>query len=336
MLDARLLQHPRQVARQDRFSGVWWPANQNGRETLAGSVHQKHLWRIVKMSANQKSVMLATLGGQPQIITFALDALLARGETIREVIVLYLSAEGSRVNRAMARLTAEFVDDSYAGRPCRLRPMPVRDDLRRLPDIETETDAQITQKMLQELMISLKSENYHLHACVSGGRRIMALLIMSVALIHFDYRDKLWHVYTPNELQERAWEGAIMHARSTEGVHLIQVPVVPLGTHFPALRQLAQTSIGELIRPEPGWPNEAEKDRCKSVIEYLTRRELEALKAFAAGLSIQDVADQMVISPNTVNTYKKKILELCRNAWPERQTLRYFHLRELFGPYFEV
>ena len=49
-------------------------------------------------------IMVATLGGQPQVVTFTLDELLSQGFPIREVIVLYLSAEGSRVNRALERL----------------------------------------------------------------------------------------------------------------------------------------------------------------------------------------------------------------------------------------
>ena len=74
------------------------------------------------MNQSQGSIMMATLGGQTQVITFALDALLDRGEDIRELIVLYLSAKGSRLNQALAKLSAEFTDDHYAGRPCRLRP----------------------------------------------------------------------------------------------------------------------------------------------------------------------------------------------------------------------
>jgi CRISPR-associated protein Csx14 len=288
------------------------------------------------MFKEQTSVMIALLGGQPQIVTFALDALLAQGENVREVIVLYLSSEESRVNRALARLSPEFADDHYLGRLCRLRPMPIRDGLARLPDIQNETHAEATREMLRDLIVSLKAERHGLHVCVSGGRRIMALLMMSVALFHFGYRDKLWHVYTPDELQARAEDGAIMHARPEDGVRLIQVPLVPLSNHFPALQELARLSSLDTVKYHLRQLDRQERARCQQVVSDLTPRELETLQAFAAGLSPQETADQMGISLNTVNTYKKKILELCRNAWPEREGLRYYHLREWFGPYFEV
>lgn len=288
------------------------------------------------MDQQQGSVMMATLGGQPQLITFALDALLARGETIREVIVLYLSAEGSRVNRALARLSVEFVNDYYAhaNRPCRLRPLPIRDGPERLPDIRTDADAGAAWEMLRDLILTLKGERYHLHICVSGGRRMMGLLLTSLALLHFTPRDKLWHVYSPDHIQTQADEGLMMHARPHDGVQLVQVPLAPLGTQFPILRELTQP-LPQTSRQLLGWLNEKHRQNCRQVVDSLTQRELETLKLFATGLSPQEVADRMVISLNTVNTYRKKIFELCRNTWPERQSLRYHHLRELFGPYFE-
>jgi CRISPR-associated protein Csx14 len=283
----------------------------------------------------QESIMLATLGGQPQVITFALDLLLAQGENIREVILLYLAADGSRINRALNQLLAEFADDLYTGHPCRLRPMPVRDGPHKLPDIQNEAHAQTTQRTLQELVVSLKEEGYPLHVCVSGGRRMMALLTMSVAQFHLDYRDKLWHMYTPDAFKQQARDGAIMHARPEDGVCLIQVPLTPLGDHFPALRQLTQIAVDYPLAILARL-SQAEQARCREVIAGLSIREGEALRAFAAGLSIQDVADQMGITPDTVNTYKKKILQLCRNAWPERKIVNYFQLPDLFGPYFEL
>lgn len=278
--------------------------------------------------------MIATLGGQPQLITFALDALLAQGETIREVIVLYLSAEGSRVNTALARLSAEFVNDTYGGRPCRLRPRPIRDGLERLPDIQNEDDANATWETLRDLIVTLKSERHQLHVCVSGGRRMMALVMVSVALLHFSYRDKLWHIYTPEPFLTQARDGGVMHAGPEDGVRLIQVPLVPLSQHFPALRELGQVTSTNTSKNQVKWLDEAETERCRAVISQLTPRELETLQAFAAGHSPQAVADQMGISLNTVNTYKKKIFELCRNSWPVEEPIRYYHLREWFGSFF--
>ena len=92
-------------------------------------------------------------------MTFALDELLVRGEAIQELVVVYLSAEGSRVNQALIKLSEEFVDDyyTYGKCACRLRPLPVRDGRRRLPDIRNEADANATWEMLRDLIITLKN-----------------------------------------------------------------------------------------------------------------------------------------------------------------------------------
>jgi hypothetical protein len=69
--------------------------------------------------AVQRVTLLATLGGQPQVVTFALDLLLARGIPIRDVLVVHLADPSPRLRRARERLAAEFVGDRYAGYPCR-------------------------------------------------------------------------------------------------------------------------------------------------------------------------------------------------------------------------
>lgn len=78
-----------------------------------------------------------------------------------------------------------------------------------------------------------------------------------------------------------------------------------------------------------------ERTRCQTVIEALTERQLDVLKAFAAGFAPQQVAEQLNISLNTVNTHKRVIFDLCRNVWPDQPAIRYHHLREWFGTYFE-
>jgi CRISPR-associated protein Csx14 len=161
---------------------------------------------------------------------------------------------------------------------------------------------------------------------------MMALVMISAALLHFSYHDRMWHIYTPEDFLAQARDGAIMHARPEDGVRLLQVPLVPLGTQFPILRELAQAQ--QTTSLQTSQLGQAEQERCEQVVAELTARQLETLKAFAAGLSPQQVADQMNITLDTVNTHKKAIVDLCRNAWPEQERIRYHHLREWFGPYF--
>ena len=58
-------------------------------------------------------MLLATLGGQPQVVTFTLDLLLLRGFPISEVVVIHPQTVQERLQRALACLNAEFVGDCY-------------------------------------------------------------------------------------------------------------------------------------------------------------------------------------------------------------------------------
>ncbi len=280
----------------------------------------------------QNSILIVTLDTQPQIVTLALDALLARGETIRKVIVIYLSTESDQITQALDKVQAEFRNGQYNGQPCRFQHRPIRDGLNRISDIQTEAHIQATWEMLQELVVELKKESHRLHVCVSGGRRILALLFMSVASQHqqFYYFDRLWHIYSSQDFMIRSQDGAIMHAAPEDDVYLIQVPLMPLNTNLLPFQNLEPVSTLNMV-----GMNDAERIHCQNVVDTLTPRELEALESFACGLAPQGVAEEMNISINTVNTYRKKIFELCRIEWPERKNIRYHHLREWFGPYFD-
>ncbi len=284
-------------------------------------------------------VMIATIGGQPQVVTFALDELLRHGQIIRQVIVVHLTpqTEDSRTATALQRLEREFVGNFYAAQPCRLEFLPVRQGVERLDDIRDEEAANVAWGAIYQLIAGLKAQGRHLHVCISGGRRMLALLATSAAMLHFDHNDRLWHMYTPQEFMERARDGAILHARPEDGVRLIQVPVAPWGAYFPALRTLTSASPWEQMAAQMHWMNAAERERCRRVTECLTPRQLDVLRAFASGQNPQIAAESLNVTVKTVHAHKTVILAECRNAWemPEDAQLGYHFLLQKFGPYFE-
>lgn len=280
------------------------------------------------------STLVATMAGGPQIVTFALDYLLEQGEAIREVIAVHLSPQHDPLTgEALVKLNAEFEDGTYAGRPCRLRFFPIRSGGQKLKDIRNEAEANVAWNAMYELIAELKSQGRHLHVCIAGGRRMLALLAMSAAMLHFDHGDRLWHMYTPAEFIERSRDGAIMHAGPEDGVRLIRVPLMPWGAYFPTLRSLAQGSPMEAVSAQTHWLDEAERARCQQVMERLTSRQLDVLRAFASGQRPQEVAESLCITVRTVHAHKTVILAECRNAWelPQDARLDYYFLREKFG-----
>ncbi len=278
----------------------------------------------------EKSSALITMGGQAQVVTFALDALLARGESVSAVLVLHLSADRPRVRRALAQLSAEFAGGQYRGQPIVFRHLAVRADGRALSAIRSEKEAEAAWQMARDLLAELKRNDQRLHLCVAGGPRLLALTLTSAAMLQCDHRDCLWHLYTPRPFQERARDGAILHAPPGVGVCLIPVPLTPWGAYFPMLRALSQPATPASILLDP-----ADAAHCAAVWECLTERQRETIEALADGLSPQEAAERLCVSLSTLDTHKTDIFAACRAAWrmADGARLTYHFLQEKFGPW---
>lgn len=277
--------------------------------------------------------LIATLGGQPQVVTFALDALLAQHEPIEAVYLLHVSTRQPRIRRSLTLLSQEFAGNRYQDRPCHLHRVPLRAGNTPLEDIRNESEAEATWQTVRDLIVRLKHGGHKLHLCVAGGRRMIGLLTMSAAALLCDHHDRVWHIYTPDEFQARARDGAILHAQPGDSVQLIQVPLVPWGTYFPGLRAMAQAPQAAIAQ-QMGWLA-GNEHQCQQVWDELTERQRTVLRAFARGQSPQDVAEALTISLSTVNSHKTAILDACRNAWhiaPDAR-LDYHFVRERFGPF---
>lgn len=282
------------------------------------------------------ATLVATLGGQPQIVTFALDALLAQGETITDVYLVHLSLANPRTRRSLQILHHEFRDDYYAGRRCRLRHVPIHANGIELLDIRTAADAEAAWQCIRDLIADLKSEGHRLHMCVSGGRRMLALMALSAAALLCDHQDRIWHMHTPEETLQRVKDGACMHVTPADGVQLIQAPIIPWSAYFPALRTLAQIST-HAVQEQLQRLTAIDEPKCRQVWERLTPRQQDVLRAFAEGRRPDQVAAHLSISLSTVNTHKTVILSECRNAWniPESEPLDYHFIRERFARFVE-
>lgn len=281
-----------------------------------------------------RTILIATLGGQPQIVTFALDWLYARGILMDEVAVVHLGKP--RYLRALQRLSGEFPGDRYRGRKCRFRPVPVYIDDRMtlLEDIRTNADASAVWHTIHALIRQVKQERAHIHLLLSGGRRMMALLALSAAMLQLEPGDRLWHLYTPDALQREAKDGAILHAPDGAEVRLLQIPVPLLGSYFPAVQALATMSPEDVLARQTRWLDQGDRTRCEAVWRALTPRQRDVLRAFAQGLNRQQVAERLSLSPKTVDSHKSQILGHCRAIWgiEDTQRLDYHFLAQKFGP----
>lgn len=278
-----------------------------------------------------ETTAVLTLGGQAQVVTLALDVLLAQGERCDTVLVLHLDPQQPRVQRALSQLEAEFVS-GYCGQPVVWQHYTLQDGGVPLAAITNARAAETVWQQVRDLLSALKRAGQRLHLCIAGGPRLLALTLMSAALLHCDHHDRLWHLYTPPEFLARAREGAILHAPPEVDVRLVPVPLVPWGAYFPALRELAQATL----RPTP--PPASDTARCTAVWAHLTEREREVLVVLARGALPQEAAEALGITLKTLDTYKTTILAECRIAWnlPEDLRITYRFLQEKFSSWLET
>ena len=270
------------------------------------------------------------MGGQAQVVTFVLDALLEQGETVSTVLVLHLSVADPRVRHALSQLSKEFSGGRYRGHPIAFHHRALQVHGEPLSAIRDAQDAEAVWEMARDLLAEMKRTRQQLHLCIAGGPRLLALTLTSAGLLQCDHCDCLWHLYTPREFIEQARDGRILHAPPEAGVRLVPVPVVPWGKYFPALRSLSQP-VDPLSRPL----DSTDVSCCAAAWRRLTDRQQEVLHVLAKGSPPQEAADQLYISLKTLDTHKTEIFDQCRLAWglPRDARLTYHFLREKFGPW---
>lgn len=283
---------------------------------------------------DQKTIFIASLGGQPQKVTFLLDLLLEHGETIDQVILVYISSYG-RTQKAINLLKSEFSGDRYGGQVCRLSFYPLQSNRTDLVDIRTPEDVENTRQCIHQLLSGLKNEQHRVHIGLSGGRRIMSMITLAAAMQYLTPVDHLWHIHVPAAILEDSRDGKFMHAQKGSEIHLLPVPFVPWVAYFPGLSNLLNLSPREVGESEYVWLDAAERMRCDQVWQSLTRRQQEVLTGFAGGLSRKEIALQLHISVATVDSHRDNIIEQCRITWDDENGASFSakFLERKFGSY---
>src|SRR5260370_10870460 len=283
--------------------------------------------------------LVATLGGQPQIVTFTLDLLLKRGIPICEVIVVH-PACSPRMQQSLDRLRAEFAGDHYTfeGRslPVHFRQQVLTryDNNDIIDDIIDEPTAHGTLDTIGELIRDLKQQQHIIHFSISGGRRLMAFLAFSAALLYFESPDELLHLYTPEAVQRRDDDSCIMHISPQDGRRLVEVPFARAAQPFLAL--MLKRTPSDTIRTQREQQQAENQLRCKQVVDALTEKQCEVLQALAQGLHPDEVAHVLGLKSSTISHHTNIIYRECRNTWnlPEKPVVNYLFVQARFADYF--
>lgn len=277
-----------------------------------------------------EATLLCTLGGKARVVTLTLDLLLAQGQDIGQVLVVY-PAGNPRYRAAYQRLSGEFAGDHYHGRPIRLRNLPLRLEARPLSDAFLPTEVDAVWQSFYHTLAELKAGQQQVHLGLSGGRRVLALVAFSVAMLHFGHNDHVWHIYTPPATLDLLEREDLMHAPPGAEVRLIEVPFTPWATYFPGLRPLLERSP---LEARTGLDAE-ERARCTQVWRGLTPRQRDALRAICATESREQAAQRMGVSVHTLDDHKTAILRACEHVW-STERLDITFLRERFKAFVQL
>lgn len=288
--------------------------------------------------------LISTIGGKPQVATFALDALLGMGVRVARLHVVHLSGIDVRVKRSIDLLRAEIAS-RYRSQAIAFESHPVKPVRTTAPGtaypvfgspierIDDPAAADAIWMTVHGLIARLKGDGCSVHVCVTGGPRLIGLQTLSVASLMLGGGDECWHLYTPEDLREKAGDGGFLHAPAGQ-VRLVRVPLLPLGYLVPALRQMAFAKPQDVIAAGQRQLSDEHIARCRRVLGGLAPRERDALRAFAEGARTNaEAARTLGVKISTLSTYTSKIYDLCRAEWDEAPNAALSHqdLRERFG-----
>ena len=185
------------------------------------------------MTPARRATMIATVGSKPQLVTLALDLLLARSEPVHQVVVIHTNLDWPPVRESLARLGGEFAL-CYPG--IHLRPVCLCGaDGQPLDDVTSEPAIREAFRVLYHEIRAAKYRGERVHLSIAGGRKTLAVYGIAAAQLLFDEDDAAWHLDSDPEVIE----SRTLHAPPGQA-RLVPVPVLRWSQISPLLTGLAQ------------------------------------------------------------------------------------------------
>lgn len=286
---------------------------------------------------NTRPVLVCTLGGKAQVVTFTIDALLKEKVEIGRLIVIHHASkrEDDRLKVALTILEQE-VQKHYRNR-FTIQAVNIADDQAPITDVNDAAALSVADGTLRKTIGELKKVHREIHYCFTGGRRLLAMQAMSVLSLHATPADALWHLYTPDLLRAQAGTNEILHADAHPTFpppYLIRVPLVPWAHFFQGLRELLALNPEKAIQFSDKFLDEREAENCRKAWASLSRSLQITLYHLVKGKSPQDTATEMGISLGSVQGYITDIRQVLRNVWglDEKFRISFEWMQQKFAP----
>jgi CRISPR-associated protein Csx14 len=279
----------------------------------------------------QQELMLATLGTEPQVITLTLDKLLTAGHAVSETILVY--TEHPAIKDNIQILEKEF-RQVYSGVTLRLA--PVTNSKGYVKDFLSEEDLCGLLRTLYIETRRARQAKYRVHMCISGGRKVMAVIAMSVAQLLFGPADQVWYLIT------EGWQPGNerrLHATESDKILLLPVPILRWNEADTLLRTVTELNDPqEVLVWYKRLTNKAEEKRKDEFIRHwLTPAEREVTHLACLGFDNAAIAAKLAKQEQTVANQLRGVYEKLREwlAFPD-YTVDRSVLISRFAPYFSL
>lgn len=267
----------------------------------------------MSMDLIKPSILIATLGSEPQVVTATWDLLARKGEQIRQVQVVHTSPKPGRVSEAVEALRGLARETAECG-PVRVSLHPLAIGRRLVEDVETPEAAMACFQALYDLVRRAKRQDFRVHLSIAGGRKNMAVFGMVAAQLLFDEDDRLWHLISEGEFLA----SKRLHPQDGDVVRLLEVPVLLRGYISPALTVLRDVKdAGEAIEQIRRLGLEEKLEQIRSfLLGSLTPGEMRVVELLAReGLNDRELARRLNLSARTVEQHLRSAYAKAGDHW---------------------
>jgi CRISPR-associated Csx14 family protein len=262
---------------------------------------------------NQSSAtLIATLGTEPQVVTATLDLLLKQKQPISSVSVLHTSNPGTAISAAVERLQQVAQAGDYANITFHF--IPITHNKQALSDVDTLEAGQAAFTTLYHQVWQAKRAGLAIHLCIAGGRKTITVYGMVTAQLLFDEDDHLYHLFSGGDFLA----SKRLHPCPGDEVALVPIPVILWSRISPAFNRLQQIDNPFVALEEVEALQIKEKmEACRAfVLGSLTPSEERAVRLLVThGMSDQEIADQLFLSPRTVEQHLRSAYAKASDHW---------------------
>ena len=277
-----------------------------------------------------QSLLIATLGSKPQLVTLALDCLHEMGDDPSFLRIIHASKTRPETRQALETLDADFRTKHPL---LNYQPIELNDGGKVLMDITSPEDVHVAFRTMYAEVRDAKLDEKKIHLLIAGGRRTLTVAGMATAQILFDDEDRLWHLASHPRLED----SGNLHATPGEWCRLIPIPVIPWGRlspvfdvlrsvddPFEAARLLSKLRLHEQWDQARIFVLTRLSGAEKNVVELLVRN----------GLSQNEIAESLSLSTRTIEQHLRSAYQKAKEHWDLENDVRQTQLVRLLSIFF--